>query len=53
MQKGYIDRNNMVVVPFGKYITCEDFHFGLAKVYSREHGFVYIDTNGEVLEIKV
>lgn len=53
MQKGYIDRNNMVVVPFGKYITCEDFHCGLAKVYSREHGFVYIDTNGEVLEIKV
>ena len=52
-QEGYIDKNDNTVIPFGKYRSCSDFHCGLAKVFDKELGQVYINKQDEVLKIKV
>lgn len=51
-RNGYIDKKGNIIIPFGKYISYSGFHCGFAKVWSNEHGHVYIDKTGEILEIK-
>ena len=48
-----IDIKNNVVIPFGKFDTHSNFECGLVAVHSKEYGNVYIDKNGNILELKV
>jgi hypothetical protein len=51
---GYIDKNNSIVIPFGKYLGHSSFNNGLAKVFDIKKGKeVYINKSGKELEIKV
>lgn len=52
-QYGYIDQNNNVAIPFGKYLNCSNFSCGLATVFDKEQGQVYINKQGEILKLKV
>lgn len=51
-QEGYIDKDNNVIIPFGKYTSCSCFKDGKALVNSKEQGKVYIDKTGKIIEIK-
>ena len=53
---GYINKKNEVIIPFGKYdchFMSSNFSWGFAQVYSKEHGSIYIDKKGDILEIKI
>ena len=50
---GFIDIKNNIVIPFGKFYTHSNFECGLVAVHSKEYGNVYIDKNGDILELKV
>ena len=50
---GFLNRNGEVVVPFGKYDIRSNFNDGFAIAWDKEHGNVYIDKNGKILEIKI
>ncbi len=52
-KEGYIDKDNNIVIPFGEYTDCDCFKEGKALVMSKEHGKVYINTKGEILEVKI
>ena len=49
---GYIDKKGNIIIPFGKYNSHADFHCGYAVVHSKELGNIYINTKGEILELK-
>lgn len=49
-EQGYIDINDNVIIPFGKYSKCHSFKDGRAKVYSKEFGNIYIDKSGKEIE---
>ena len=46
-EEGYIDKNNNIIVPFGKFKDCFDFHCGVARVRIDDSEITYIDQKGE------
>ena len=51
-ETGVIDVNNKIIIPFGKYSSVSSFSCGFSVAYSKEYGNVYIDKNGEILQLK-
>lgn len=50
----FLNRKGKVVIPFGKYYChSTSFNNGLIPVWSKETGDVYIDKQGEIVEIKI
>lgn len=49
-REGYIDKQNNVVIPLGKYTNCQSFEFGIARVRDRKLGYVYIDKTGKIID---
>ncbi len=51
---GFIDKENDIIIPFGKFIN-KSFGFsdGYAVVSDKEQGDVYIDKTGKILEIRL
>lgn len=52
-QKGYINKKDEIVIPFGKYYFCSNFNEGYAVVTSSECGHAYIDKTGKILNLKI
>lgn len=51
---GFIDKENDVIIPFGKFINKSfGFNDGYAVVRNKEQGDLYINKTGKILEIKL
>ena len=50
-QKGYINKEGEIVIPFGKYNCCTNFCEGFSRVTNSNFEHVYIDRTGKILKL--